>query len=109
MSFGHKTRFDIEEVAGKAKKNARANLLLYAETKENIAKIAAVWQTSFNNLVNEILTQFAEQHIDVVQAYNKFFSQHTSDRMNPSSNLEGFNINDDPNGCSTVSERPKRI
>lgn len=70
----YRTRFEIDKV-GTGGKTARVNLTLYPIIKSDIAKIAAVRRTSFNHLVNKILSEYADNHADEIAAYDRFFGK----------------------------------
>lgn len=57
----------------KETKSRRINLLLFPSVAEAIEKIATMRQTSSNNLINEILREYAENHRDEIERYNAAF------------------------------------
>ena len=54
-------------------KSRRLNLLLFPSVAEDIEKIAAMRKTSANNLINEILKDYAEENRETVNKYNDVF------------------------------------
>lgn len=65
----------LEAEKAKKAKTSRMNILLYPETREKLEKIAYVRKTSANNLINEIIEEYAAEHKAEITKYDKFFSE----------------------------------
>lgn len=55
------------------RKTKRVNLLLQPSVLENISKVATMKQTSVNNLINEILCDYAKKEKNTISKYNEIF------------------------------------
>jgi hypothetical protein len=58
---------------GKETKSKRLNLLLQPSIFEDVTKIARMKQTSFNDLVNAILKEYAEREAETVRKFDNVF------------------------------------
>ena len=56
-------------------KSRRLNLLMFPSVAEDLEKIAVMKHTSLNNLINEILRDYAADHSRIVEGYNKVFEE----------------------------------
>lgn len=56
-------------------KSKRLNLLLRPALLEDLKKIAAMKQTSVNNLINTVLGEYAEQEAEQIEKYNSVFGE----------------------------------
>lgn len=65
----------LEAEKAKKTKTSRMNIMLYPETREKLEKIAYVRRTSANNLLNEIIEEYAAEHKTELAKYDKFFSE----------------------------------
>ena len=54
-------------------KSKRLNLLIYPSLLENLKKIATMQRRSVNELINDVLTEYAEQQAETIQRYNDTF------------------------------------
>lgn len=55
-------------------KSKRLNLLVYPSLLENLKKIAAMQRTSVNDLINTVLSDYAEQEAEQIERYNNTFT-----------------------------------
>ena len=60
--------FIVEET-----KSKRLNLLVYPSLLEDLKKIATMNRISVNELINEVLSEFAEKESRTISRYEKYF------------------------------------
>lgn len=56
-------------------KSKRLNLLLYPSLLNDLKKIAAMKRTSVNDLINDVLTQYTDKNINMINEYNSVFKE----------------------------------
>lgn len=56
------------------RKKKRLNLTIYPSLLEDMQKIATMKQSSVNDLINEVLIEYAEQQAETIQKYNDIFN-----------------------------------
>lgn len=54
-------------------KSKRLNLLIYPSLLDNLKKIATMKQSSVNDLINEVLKEYADQQAETIRRYNETF------------------------------------
>ena len=59
-------------------KSKRLNLLLRPTLHRDLGKLAQMERTSTNELINRVLTEYAEQNADKIQKYDEIFGEQIS-------------------------------
>lgn len=56
-------------------KSKRLNLLIYPSLLNDLKKIAVMKRTSVNDLINDVLTQYTDKNINLINQYDSFFEE----------------------------------
>lgn len=53
----------------------RIAVLLTTKTREALTKVAMVQRSSMNNVINDAISKYLEEHRNDIQRYNDFFGE----------------------------------
>lgn len=56
-------------------RNSRLAVLVTSTTRGKLEKVAAVQRASVNNVINDAIDKYLEEHRDDIQRYNDFFGE----------------------------------
>lgn len=56
-------------------KSKRVNLLMYPSLYEDLTKVANIFDTSINDLINTLAREYVEQNEEAIKAYDKLRSK----------------------------------
>ena len=75
ISNAETTSREQKQATDQQTKSKRLNLLLRPALLEDLKKIAAMRQTSVNDLINTVLAEFTEHETDQIEKYDSVFGK----------------------------------